>query len=291
MTVSNLPHLAWLRAFEASARHLSFTLAASELSLTQSAISQHVRNLEGFLGRELFIRKTRALELTEAGANYLPTVREAFDLLAQGTRALTGDGRGESLILQCNLGFSIFWLTPRLAELRAACPWLTLNIVTPIWDPERLADQATIEIRFGRASDMSNHARRLTHDRFFPVCRPDYQRGEVDLDTAVLFDCPGIMGSWEAWHKTQGRSFARAQDVNFASTFGISINAALQGAGITMAHDTLVSDLLARGDLIRPFSHAPELAEGYFLLAPPGHDETPASRAFLGWLMTKFARM
>ena len=89
MQLDGLPPLNWLRAFETSARHLSFTLAASELNLTQSAVSQHVRSLESFLGRDLFLRKTRAIELTEAGANYLPVVREAFQMLASGTRAFT----------------------------------------------------------------------------------------------------------------------------------------------------------------------------------------------------------
>lgn len=101
MQANPLPHLTWLRAFEATARHLSFTLAAQELGLTQSAVSQHVRNLELYLGRDLFIRSTRALALTEAGGNYLPTVREAFDMLTQGTRSVFGETRGKSLIVQC----------------------------------------------------------------------------------------------------------------------------------------------------------------------------------------------
>jgi LysR family glycine cleavage system transcriptional activator len=287
MASATLPHLTWLRAFEATARHLSFTLAARELNLTQSAVSQHVRNLESFLGRELFERRTRALELTEAGANYLPTVREAFDLIAQGTRSFIGGAPGRSILVQCNLGFSLFWLTPRLARLKQLHPWLTLNIVTPIWNPEREADQAALEIRFAREGDISSQAERLTRDRFFPVCRPDYQGGAVDLDTAVLFDCPGITGSWEAWFKSQGRSFTRGAEVMIGSTFGIGINAALQGAGIAMAHDTLVGDMIARGELVRPFDHAPPLSEGYFLLAPPRHAETPASRAFIAWMKSE----
>lgn len=115
----SLPPLTWLRAFEATARHLSFTRAASELNLTQSAVSQHVRSLESFLNRALFLRKTRALELTEDGGNYLPVVREAFDLLASGTQAFIGADRGRSMVLQCNLAFSVFWLAPRLARLYA----------------------------------------------------------------------------------------------------------------------------------------------------------------------------
>ncbi|MEI4196993.1 LysR family transcriptional regulator [Roseovarius sp. E0-M6] len=284
MPANTLPHLTWLRAFEATARHLSFTMAAEELGLTQSAVSQHVRNLENFLGRDLFIRRTRALDLTEAGGNYLPTVREAFDMLTQGTRSVFGENRGESLIVQCNLGFALFWLTPRLRHFQTAHPEIALNIVTPIWDPERNSDASSLEIRFARHGDLPHGAERLTQDRFYPVCRPDYQNGAFDLDTATLFECSGHTGTWESWFNSQGRPFTRWAEVNRGSTFGIAVNVALEGAGIAMAHDTLVARLIGEGRLVRPFDHAPPLSEGYFLIPPAKPDESAASRAFADWL-------
>lgn len=284
MPANTLPHLTWLRAFEASARHMSFTLAAQELGLTQSAISQHVRNLELFLGRDLFIRRTRALELTEAGGNYLPTVREAFDLLTQGTKSVFGEGRGQSLIVQCNLGFALFWLTPRLRDFHAEYPGVALNIVTPIWDPEGNTEPSSLEIRFARDGDVPLGAERLTEDRFYPVCRPDYQGGAFDLETATLFECSGLTGTWEAWFKSQARPFDRWAEVNRGSTFGIAVNVALEGAGISMVHDTLVADMIADGRLVRPFDHAPPLLEGYYLIPPSKADQTTASRDFANWL-------
>ncbi|MEJ5216656.1 LysR family transcriptional regulator [Cognatishimia sp. D5M38] len=290
-TTQSLPPLTWLRAFEASARHLSFTRAASELNLTQSAVSQHVRSLESFLNRALFVRKTRALELTEDGSNYLPVVREAFDLLASGTQAFIGGDRGRSMVLQCNLAFSVFWLAPRLARLYAQHPWLVLNIVTPIWDPDRHAAGATIDIRFGRSEDMSRASIRLTREQFFPVCAPSYQDGDIDLTTATLFDCAGVTGSWGKWLKSKSPQSLPPRAVNLTSTFNISMQAAIYGAGITMSHNTLARDILARGDLLEPFDHRPELSEGYFLQPAPEHGSTPASRAFQGWIeeeMTAF---
>lgn len=290
MPTNALPHLAWLRAFEATARHMSFTLAAQELGLTQSAVSQHVRNLELFLGRDLFIRRTRALDLTEAGGNYLPTVREAFDMLTQGTRSVFGDTRSKSLIVQCNLGFALFWLTPRLQDFQTQHPGIALNIVTPIWDPERNTDTSALEIRFGRGGDLPHEAERLTRDRYYPICRPDYQGGRVDLETATLFECSGLTGTWEAWFKSQARPFSRWDEVNRGSTFGIAVNAALEGAAIAMAHDTLVADLIHDGRLVRPFEHAPALSEGYYLIPPAKADETPASRVFADWLRAALLR-
>lgn len=281
---SGLPPLTWLRAFDESARHLSFTRAATELNLTQSAVSQHVRSLEAFLGRDLFVRKTRMLELTEDGANYLPGIREAFALIANSTRAFTGSHAGEIVRVQCNMAFSVFWLTPRLHRLYARHPWLVLDIITPIWDPERHASQAALEIRFGRPDEMTEPAERLTTDRFYPVCAPEYQGGEIDLETAVLFDCAGTTGTWESWCQASGVAFERSGQVNLTSTYVIAINAALNNAGITMAHDTLVSDLLAKGQLTRPFADSAELVEGYYLLPPSPHSLTPAREAFLSWL-------
>lgn len=284
MKTARLPPLTWLRAFEVTARHLSFTRAAGELNLTQSAVSQHVRHLESFLGRDLFIRKTRVLELTEDGANYLPALREAFDLIASSTQAFTGGDRGRNLTLQCNMAFSVLWLAPRLHRLHARHPWLVLNIVTPIWDPERHAANASVEIRFGRGEDMSEAAIRLAAERFFPVCAPGYRGQASDLQSATLFDCAGTTGTWSNWFKTQGKEFARHGEVNLASTFVIAVTAALNCGGVTMAHDSLVSDLLERGDLVRPFAHAALLSEGYFLLPPSTHARTPASVAFLDWI-------
>lgn len=281
---SSLPPLNWLRAFEATARHLSFTRAAAELNLTQSAVSQHVRSLEAFLGRDLFVRKTRALELTEDGSNYLPSLREAFDLIATSTQAFVGGEGGRDLTLQCNMAFSVFWLAPRLHRLYAQYPWLVLNIVTPIWDPERHASSAAMEIRFGRPDTMDASAVRMTEDAFYPVCAPDYQEGALDLETATLFDCAGITGSWGGWAKSAGMEFSRSAQVNLTSTYVISMTSAIHGAGVAMSHDTLAQDLLESGALIRPFEHASPLVESYFLFPPSPHAQTPASQAFQAWL-------
>ena len=281
---SPLPPLTWLRAFEATARHLSFTRAASELNLTQSAVSQHVRSLEAFLGRDLFVRKTRALELTEDGSNYLPSLREAFDLIAASTQAFTGGERGSNMTLQCNMAFSVFWLAPRLHRLYAKHPWLVLNIVTPIWDPERHAASAAMEIRFGRPEDMDATAIRMSDEMCYPVCVPQYQDGDIDLDRATLFDCAGITGTWAAWAKSAGLPFSRQSEVNLTSTYVISINAALHGAGMTMAHGSLAGDFLRDGSLVRPFAHEVPLIESYFLFPPSSHAQTPAARAFQEWL-------
>lgn len=284
MTEYPLPPLTWLRAFEATARHLSFTLAAAELGLTQSAISQHVRHLESYLGQDLFLRKTRAIALTEAGSNYLPTIREAFELLASGTRAFTGDAKGKAVTVQSNLAFATFWLAPRLRRLSEAHPWINLHLVTPIWDPERSSATAEIEIRFGRGAELSPTAVRLSDDQCYPVCHPEFALGRPDWRSAPLYDCAGITGNWQVWLNSQGLRLPRDKAINLASTYVISLNVALGQGGLAMGHDTLVAGLLREGRLIRPFRHSFPLTEGYYLLPPARHHETPATRAFRDWL-------
>ena len=286
--MAGLPPLTWLRAFEAAARHLSFTQAASELNLTQSAVSQHVRSLETALGAALFVRRTRALQLTEAGANYLPVVQEAFAILAGGTRALSGGDRGQRLRVTCNLAFSTFWLAPRLGALLSANPWLSLDVTTPIWDPPGQEGVPEIEIRFGRAAAMPATARRLTQDLAYPVCAPDLAPELRDWVAAPLFDCAGILTNWEAWLASQDKSLPAGRAVNLASTYVVAMTAARSGAGLSMSHDSLAGLLLESGALVRPYEHAIEMPEGYYLLSAPGHAGTPALRCFTDWFLGHF---
>ncbi|MGI9464445.1 MAG: LysR family transcriptional regulator [Aestuariivirgaceae bacterium] len=282
-----LPPLNWLRAFEASARNLSFTGAARDLNMTQSAVSQQIKALENYLGRALFVRGTRTLQLTDAGHNYLPTVQEAFATLTAGTRAVVGGDRGRSLMVQSNLAFSAFWLAPRLGSLLQRHPWLTLNIVPTLWDIGEGMTTPDVEIRFGRGLD-GERLRRLSHDTCFPVCTPEVAARGGDWQDLPLFDCSGILANWETWLADQGERLPDGKTINFATTYVISLGAALNGAGLAMGHETIAGDLLASKALVRAHGHAIIMQEAYYLVTPAGHAETPASRAFVEWLVEEF---
>ncbi|MEM7206191.1 MAG: LysR family transcriptional regulator [Pseudomonadota bacterium] len=279
---TTLPPLAWLRAFEAAARHLSFTLAAREIHITQSAVSQHVRNLESYLGCQLFIRKTRAIELTEAGENYLPIITSAFQTISAGTRSVIKSDPQKNLNIHCNMAFSAFWLTPRLAQLDALLPSINLSLTTPIWDPERIADNAAVEIRFGLSTNMPDGAIRLTRDHYYPVGSPQFKGS---LETSRLFDCAGTTANWDNWMAGQNEVSLKSIEVNYASTYVVAIGAALNNAGLSMAHDTLVSRLLEQGQLIKPFAAQLDLKEAYFLIPPSSGLATPATEIFCDWIL------
>ncbi len=279
----SLPPLNWLRAFEASARLLSFTAAASELNMTQSAVSQQIKSLEQHVGRPLFIRRPRSIQLTDTGYAYLPVVQEAFETLVSGTRMVTGGDRGQVLTVQSNLAFSVFWLAPRLGSLLENHPWLKLNITTATWEPNDHAFD--VEIRFGINVEDRRDTLKLAENTAFPVCTPEFRDRLGKWQEANLFDCTGIYANWEGWAKTRGEALPTGKAVNLASTFSVSLNAALGSVGLAMGHEMLVDRFLEKGCLVRPYVESIPMREAYYLIQQPDHAQTPASRAFLEWLL------
>lgn len=284
-----LPPLNWLRAFEASARALSFTAAAQELHMTQSAVSQQIKSLENALGRTLFFRRVRGLELTDEGRGYLPTVQAAFATLEEGTAVLVGRNDSDVLELHANLSFAMFWLTPRLGRFMDEHPWVQLNVATSIWPQEKPSDSAAVEIVFGQGKWESRVGQRLTHDSVFPVCTPALAaqiRTVPDLLRHRLFDLPGTLQSWDAWLEACGDGAARHKPpVHRASTWAVSLAWALQGLGVALAHETVANDLIASGRLVRPVPGAVPMKEAYYLIAPEGSHINAAARAFKAWLL------
>jgi LysR family glycine cleavage system transcriptional activator len=141
--------LNWLRSFEAAARRLSFTAAGEELHVTQSAVSQQVRNLESMLGQPLFLRGPRSLQLTEAGRRYLPTVENAFELLSQGTGEFLAPREDNLLDIRANFAFTLYWLTPRLEDFLARHPGLRISRATS--PARRPASRSATAAASGRA--------------------------------------------------------------------------------------------------------------------------------------------
>lgn len=285
MSRSDLPPLNWLRAFEAASRHLSFTGAAVELGMTQSAVSQQIKSLEGFLGMTLFHRRPRVLEITEAGHNYLPSVQDAFTGLATATRNLRGTDRDEVLQVQSNLSFSVFWLGPRLPRLFEKYPWLRIIVSTALWEPERMASGADIEIRY--ASTVPNGAvDLLSNDVCYPVCAPNMDVTKDNLFDHYFYDCNGLTANWENWCKLKGIQMPADKRITYATTLTVSTHAAERGAGISLGHDVLVRDLVREGRLKRPFEGALEMQEAYYLITPE-RSKARAQSAFRDWIMAE----
>lgn len=283
MAQNDLPPLNWLRAFEAATRHLSFTGAAGELGMTQSAVSQQIKNLEGFLGKQLFYRRTRVLEITEAGHNYVPFVQEAFTNLRSATRKLRGQGRDQVLHVQCNLGFAVYWLAPRLPKLYEAHPWVRILISTALWDPERMAAAADIEIR-NCVGTPKGRVDLLSTDVCYPICAPDKDVTKGNLFQHHFYDCNGLTANWGRWCEEAGLDMHPDKPITYATTLTVSIQAAATGAGIALGHHLLVQDLVSVGRLKRPFDCEIGMQEAYYLITPE-HSKTHAQTVFRDWII------
>ncbi|MCE8006044.1 LysR substrate-binding domain-containing protein [Aestuariivita sp.] len=283
----DLPPLGWLRTFEAAARQLSFTGAARDLNMTQSAVSQQIKSLEGHLGRALFHRRPRALELTQAGRTYLPIVRDAFATLRQGTRIVVGETQ-RTLNIHCNMTFAVRWLAPRLPRFRAMHPGLRLNFMAEIWEPDRPSDAIDIEIRFALRKPQGIRAELLRRDAVYPICAPGYEVTLESLTDQPLYDCANLLSTWGYWAEQQALRW-EAVPVTYASTYTFCLSVVEAGGGLMLGHDAICSDLLARGRVVRPIDHSAPMAEAYYLILSPQADEIPGAAEFAAWLRSETA--
>ncbi len=283
-----LPPLNWLRAFEASARHLSFTGAARELNMTQSAVSQHIKSLEQHLKQPLFLRRSRTLELTRTGATYLPVVRDAFATLSRGTTALMMDQRS-AVQVHTNLSFAAFWLAPRLKKFYALHPNVRLNIVTELWEPLEYAASADLEVRFSLRPADDARAERLASEYFYPVAAPDWKGNLETIAQTHLFDCANMLCNWQAWIEDQDIPWPNLP-ITYASTYAVSLNAAMAGGGLAMGHHSLTGRLIAEGKLVRPFEHQTPMQEAYYLICAPHMSDIPGAPQFANWLRSQMKR-
>lgn len=279
---NSLPPLGWLRTFEAAARHLSFTGAARDLNMTQSAVSQQIKSLEGHLGRPLFHRRPRALELTETGITYLPVVREAFRTLMRGTRAVTGSHQNVVQV-QSNLTFAIHWLAPRLAGFHSTHPDVQLSLSTELWEPREMAEGADVEIRYSLRPSDTVRAELLRRDEYYPVCAPGYPVRLEDLAMQPLYDCSNLLCNWASWAEDQALLWANPP-ITYATTFSVSLAVAMAGGGLALGHDTVVGGLIRQGLLVAPFAHRAPMPEAYYLILSPQAEEAPGAMAFVTWL-------
>ncbi len=299
-SIMPIPPLNGLRAFEAAARHLSFTRAAEELNVTQSAISHQIRTLEDRLGVRLFRRLNQALVLTDAGQLLLPSVRDAFARLAAGLERITEHERSGVLTISVAPSFASRWLMSRIGRFRARHPEIHLRISVSQHeiDFEREAD-VDMALRHGLGVWEGLRADRFLNDEVFPVCSPALLHGPTplerptlehpaDLRHHVLLDDIGH-SYWAAWLASAGLSDLKPTSELVFDEIGIAIEAAENGQGIAMARATLVSEELATGKLVRLFGLSLPGDFGYYVVCPAETADRPKIASFRRWVVEEGA--
>ncbi len=275
-----------LRAFEASARHLSFTRAAIELCVTQAAVSQQVKGLEKRLGVALFQRLPRGLKITAEGEALLPTVTSSFDQMATTLDRIEAGQVRELLFLGVVGTFAVGWLLPRLAAFQKRHPFIDVRVSTNNNRVDMAAEGLDFAIRFGQGSWHGTDAFRLFEAPLSPLCTP--KLAETLKEPADLMDATLLRSyradEWSTWFAAAGVS--PAAQVNAGIVFDTSLGmmeAALQGLGVALAPPSMFSRHLASGAITQPFPVTISLGS-YWLTRLQSKPQTPAMQAFSDWL-------
>ena len=290
-----LPPLNAVRAFEAAARHLSFTKAAKELHVTQAAISHQVKALEAYLGLKLFRRLNRALVLTEEGQTYLPPVKRIFDHLYDATRRLTENEARGKLTVSVIPSLAARWLVPRLGRFREAQPDIDVRVAPSGHLVDFAREDVDLGIRYGRGRYPGLRVERLMTEDILPVCSPALLEGSrplkrpSDLRHHTLLHDEGH-AEWRTWLLAAGVDDVDATRGTVFTDSGMLIQAAAAGQGVALARGALAADYLASGRLVRPFDFNLPAEFAYYIVCPEATADQPKVVAFREWLLQESAR-
>ena len=308
-----LPPLNALRAFEAAARHLSFTLAAQELHVTPGAVSHQVKLLEDHLGVPLFRRLTRALELTTDAQAMLPKVREGLEALHAAVERVRSREEVLSLTVVAPPNFAARWLVPRLGRFTNAHPNIELHIASRqsmvdgrengtaiVPEPDARADTPVAMVRFGTGHYPGSHVDEVFSAVYVPVCSPRLLKGDHPLrkpsdlrfhtllhDDTVIEE--GARPSWNDWLQSVGVTDIDATRGPHFSDAAIAMDAAIEGLGVTLAIKSLLASDIEAKRLVVPFDISAATGYAYHLVTPEALAENLAVATFRDWLLAESA--
>lgn len=289
-----LPALNALKAFEAAARHGSFTSAAQELCVTQGAVSHQVKALEQQLGIKLFNRERQRLAITDAGRQYLNVVRDAFDRIAIGTEQLIQRQSSGVLTVSTSPDFAAKWLVNRLGRFAEVNSGIDLRISATLHHVDFAREDVDLAVRHGDGNWPGLDAVRLSPERLFAVCSPKLLMGRRLNRPADVVMFPLLhLEDWKAWGRwleaagVIGVDLSRGPSLNRASML---IDAAVDGQGIALARTTLAAWDLINGRLVRPFARTLPLSNTYWIVCPKATSSLPKITMFRNWLLSEASR-
>jgi LysR family glycine cleavage system transcriptional activator len=295
MTTDPLPSFSAIRVFEAAARNLSFTKAAAELGMTQAAVSYQIKVLEERLGAPLFLRRPRALALTEAGQWLAPRTTEAFDLLRDAYSQFA-ERESATLIVNTMHTFAAQWLSPRLGKFQLQHPHIAVRMETT----QRLVDfsreEVDVVVRSGKGKWEGLSSLKLVDVRFTPMLSPALAeqvgglRTYEDLLKVPLLD--PVDPWWERWFETHQLPLGALKRENAPTIMlqTITAGAAMQGAGAALLIPEFFELEIAAGRLIAPYESIGENGNAYWLAFPESRRNVPKIKAFRDWIAGEIKR-
>ncbi len=300
VSMSRLPPLDLFRTFEAVARHRSFTRAATELCLTQSAVSRQIGALEEALGLRLFRRLHRAIELTPEGQLLCEAVTRGLEEIGGCLAALGAAAGAPQVTVSASVAFAWFWLMPRLERFGGLYPDVDLRVLATDQPVLPGAGEADVAILFGSGKWAGLEARLLFGERVYPVCSPAYlrdrpllHRPEDLLDQTLLhleYGKPGFGGvDWRSWLLRQGVNGQPVRRGVRFNSYPMVLEAAQAGRGVALGWSYVTDPLVAEGRLVCPVARVVETQEGYYLCASGATQRSPHVTAFLDWVSAEAA--
>ncbi|RTL49116.1 MAG: LysR family transcriptional regulator [Rhodocyclaceae bacterium] len=292
-----LPPLEPLKGFEAAARHLSFTRAAEELCLTQSAISRQIQALEAHLGVALFVRLPRRLQLTEEGETLLRTLRVVFGQLEAVAESMSPDRR-RPVTLSTTIGVAALWLVPRLSGFMAEHPEVDVRVSANNRVVDMAREGIDLALRFSPPEMAPPDSHRLFGELIFPMGAPEVAgdlaqkaatRDDISRLTLLNYEDPtkDVWMGWDIWLNTLGLEGAKPKAVLHFNHYDQVIAAALAGQGVALGREMLVRQHLESGRLVgllTPYRHVADRA--YYLVEAPG-SQRPEARLLRDWLLAQ----
>jgi len=300
-TLRGLPSLDFLRGFEAAGRRLSFTLAAQELFLTQSALSRQIKALEDALGVALFERRHRALALTSAGAAFHRDVTEALESLAAAASRFHEATRSPGVTLSTTVSFASLWVIPRLATFRAHHPDVEVYVSADDRVVDLARSEVDIAVRYLPDSAAPEDSHRLFGERMTPVASPKIASGKpplrtpADLARHVLVHLDDPEGrtpwlDWRSWLISNGQPALKPAGALRFRMYDQVVQAAVGAQGVALGRLPMIAEHLRDGRLVAPFAKKYETARSYFALVAARAAERKDVAAFLRWLLEEARR-
>lgn len=288
MLPTSLVSLNALATFDAAARLKSYTLAAAELHITHSAVSQQMRILESALGIQLFERRGRQMLLSTEGALLHQHIKPALNQINRALAQVGKNQRAPAVRVTTLQSFASLWLVPRLSKFQKLQPGVAVHVQGSALLQDMDRSETDIAIRFGLGKWDDCAAEKLLDDQIFPVCSPDFNQGRLPSDPRKLKryrllcdDCPI---EWNLWTKLAGIDPAEFKHETYFSDSNLMLAAAVAGQGIAIGRSSLVAGELAAGRLVRLFDLIAPSEFAYYMVTAKSRKKSPALQTFEDWL-------
>lgn len=289
--------LSSIRAFEAVARRQSFTKAATELNLTQTAVSHQVRKLESRLRTQLFIRDREGVRLSAAGRDFLPAVRSALDTLSTGAQRVLDRNDEESLSIVSLAAFGLKCLLPLLPDFRRRHPSIRIRFGSVIAYDAAASHDYHVSIRYGNGDWPGMVVHKIATEQLFPVCSPQFlARAQLATPddmlrhTLITTSSQNFRDDWPEWLAPFHFAPEDFQDTITCDTMLAATQAAIDGLGLAIGRTPLVDHDLREGRLVEPFRQRLASDTGYYVTCAPEYAKRQAVHLFVGWLLEHFGQ-